>query len=139
MYLIPNFKMARNYPSEKKQSQLGSIYLGNRPSIFGLIGNLDTGAVSPHQYHIIYNELFTSVHSHLTDTVFDSKEWNNMLNLKSLEYNVDPINDPGDQLPPFSDEFVNGLILQFLREIPRNKPKKIRHRMKKEEELPNYQ
>jgi hypothetical protein len=72
----------------------------------GLIGTLDTGAVSP-QYHIIYNELFTSVHGHLNNTVFDSKELNDMLNLKGLEYNVDPINEPGDQLPPFFDEFVN--------------------------------
>jgi hypothetical protein len=72
----------------------------------GLIGNLDTGAVSP-QYHVVYDELFTSVHGHLTDAVFDTEEWNDMLNLKGLEYNVDPIDEPGDQLPPFFDEFVN--------------------------------
>jgi hypothetical protein len=39
--------------------------------------------------------------------VFDVEEWNNMLNLKGLEYNVEPIDEPGDQLPPFFDEFVN--------------------------------
>jgi hypothetical protein len=72
----------------------------------GLIGNLDTGAVSP-QYHVMYDELFTSVHGHLTDAVFDAKEWNEMLCFKGLEYNVDPVDEPGDQLPPFFDEFVN--------------------------------
>jgi hypothetical protein len=72
----------------------------------GLIGNLDTGAVSP-QYHVVDNELFTSVRGHLIDAVFNVEEWNNMLNLKGLEYNVDPIDEPRDQLPPFFDEFVN--------------------------------
>jgi hypothetical protein len=72
----------------------------------GLIGNLDTGAVSP-QYHVVYDELFTSVHGHLTDAVLDAQEWNDMLGLKGLEYNVDPIDEPGDQLPPFFDDFVH--------------------------------
>jgi hypothetical protein len=74
--------------------------------MIGLIGNLDTGAVSP-QYHVVYDELFTSIHGHLTDAVFNAKKWNNMLSLKRLEYNVDPIDEPGDQLSPFFDEFVN--------------------------------
>jgi hypothetical protein len=74
--------------------------------MIGMIGNLDTGAVSP-QYHVVYDELYTSVHGHLTDALFDSEEWNDMLNLKRLEYNVDPINEPGYQLPPFFDKFVH--------------------------------
>jgi high mobility group AT-hook protein 2 len=65
-----------------------------------------TGAVSP-QCHVVYNELFTSVHGHLTDAVFNAEEWNDMLRLKGLEYNVNPIDEPGDQLAPFFDEFVH--------------------------------
>jgi hypothetical protein len=34
--------------------------------------------------------------------VFDAEEWNDR-----LEYNVDPIDETGDQLPPFFDEFVH--------------------------------
>jgi hypothetical protein len=71
----------------------------------GLISNLETGAISP-QYHVVYNELFTSIHSHLADA-FNSEEWNDMLSLKRLEYNIDPIDEPGDELPPFFDEFVH--------------------------------
>jgi hypothetical protein len=75
-------------------------------TLIGLVGNLNTGAVSP-QYHVVYDELFTSLHGHLTDAVFNTEEWNDMLCLKGLEYNVDPVDEPGDQLPPFFDEFVN--------------------------------
>jgi hypothetical protein len=55
----------------------------------------------------VYDELFTSVHGHLTDAVIDAKEWNDMLRLKGLKYNVDQIDEPGDQLSPFFDEFVH--------------------------------
>jgi hypothetical protein len=82
--------------------------MGNSPqhlTSIGLIGNLETGAVSQ-QYHIVYDELFPFIHGHLTDAVFDAEEWNEMLRLKGLEYNVDPIDEP-DQLPPFFDEFVH--------------------------------
>ena len=105
--LDPKLQDGKKLPKWTKRSRLG-IYLGNSPqhsTTVGLIGNLDTGAVSP-QYHVVYDKLFTTVHGHLTDAVFDSEEWNEMLNLKGLEYNVDHLDDP-DRLPPFFDEFVD--------------------------------
>ncbi len=74
--LNPKLQDGKKLPKWTKRSRLG-MYLGNSPkhsSSIGLIGNLDTGAVSP-KYHVVYDELFTSVHGDLTEAVFDADEW----------------------------------------------------------------
>ena len=66
--LDPKLQDGKKLPKWNKRARKG-IYLGvseEHSSTVGLIGNLETGAVSP-QYHVMYDELFTSVHGTITD------------------------------------------------------------------------
>ena len=82
-------------------------YSNEHSTTVGNILNLTTGHISP-QYHVVYDELFTTVLGSLTDAVFDAEEWNALLQLKSLETYIDPPDAARDQLPfrEWFDDFV---------------------------------
>ena len=57
------------------------MYLGSSAthhSTIGKILNLKTGAVSP-QFHVVYDELFTTSFGKLTETAFDKDHWSSLI------------------------------------------------------------
>ena len=103
--LDPRLQDGKKLPKWKKRSRLGQFLGVSSPhsTTVGQILNLDTGAISP-QYHLVYDEQFTTVPGYLTDELFDSETWNNLLGLDSLENSLDP-NDCKDDSLPFPDLF----------------------------------
>ena len=86
--------------------------LGVSPQHANTVGrslNLRTGYVSP-QYHVVYDELFTTVHGHLTEPLFNQETWTSLLRLGGLENTVDPEDCHGDLVPfhEFFDDIVEG-------------------------------
>ena len=68
------------------------MYLGTSPlhhDTVGCILNFETGAVTP-QYHVVYDELFTTVNGYLSDKVFDKDLWNSLISLDGLENSTAP-------------------------------------------------
>ena len=107
--LDPKLQDGKKLPKWTKRSHLG-MYVGVsqvHSSTVGLVLNLQTGHVSP-QYHLVFDEQFTTVPGNLTDEVFNAEEWTNLLSFNSVERNDDPTDDQ-DALTPFQDyydEFV---------------------------------
>jgi hypothetical protein len=64
--------------------------------------------VSP-QYHVVYDERFTTVAGELTDRVFDSEEWNKLFQLDADENLLDPrdIKHGTEPFPDLFDEFLD--------------------------------
>ena len=60
----------------------------------GLILNPETGHISP-QFHVVYDELFSTVYGTVTDGVFDADQWQSLIELKGEEHCIDP-NDRDD-------------------------------------------
>jgi hypothetical protein len=48
----------------------------------------ETGSISP-QYHVVYDELYSSVKGFLTNTVFDEETWDSILSLGGLEQTLE--------------------------------------------------
>ena len=107
--LDPRLQDGQKLPKWSKRSRLG-MYLGTSTShspTVGLILNLQTGHVSP-QYHVVYDELFTTVQGQLTDDCFDRETWLTLLNLGGYDHNFDPDDLKGNKVPiqDFYDDFV---------------------------------
>lgn len=108
----------KKLPKWKPRSHLG-MYLGVSPThapTVGRILNLRTGAITP-QYHIMFDELFTTVLGHGTDLLFNADLWNGMLALDGLQNNLDPTDTEDENLPfqELYDDFVTDLRLD---EVP---------------------
>ena len=107
--LDPTLQDGKKLPKWKKRARLG-MYVGNSPqhhNTVGLILNLDTRYVSP-QYHVVYDERFTTVAGRLTRDVFDANEWNELLSLDCIENHLDPQDVRDNHVPyqEFYDEFA---------------------------------
>ena len=106
--LDPKLQDGKKLPKWKKRSRLG-MYVGNSPqhhNAVGLILNLQTGYVSP-QYHVVYDEHFSSVLGLGVEEVFAPEEWDKLLTLDSIENNSEPTDIHDDIVPfqEFYDEF----------------------------------
>lgn len=89
--LDPKLQDGKKIPKWKKRTRLG-MNVGSsseHSSTVNRILSLDTGHVSP-QYHVVYDELFTTVYGELTDRVFDQEEWNGLLLLDGEDNLLDP-------------------------------------------------
>ena len=108
--LSPKLQDAKKLPKWKRKSRLG-VYLGgssqHSPTV-GRILNLKTGHISP-QFHVVYDELFTSVQGKLEKEYFDPTIWSNMIQLKGLELSLDASDlDDGDSCyQDLYEDFVN--------------------------------
>jgi hypothetical protein len=77
------------------------MYLGastTHSSTVGHILNLKTSHISP-QYHVIYDELFTSVQGELIDQVFDARHWQELIEFGGEERLLDPTDAADDHVP----------------------------------------
>jgi hypothetical protein len=89
------------------------MYLGastTHSSTVGRILNLKTGHISP-QYHVVYDELFTSVQGELIDQVFDARHWQELIEFGGEERLLDPTDAADGRVPftEFYDDFVPDL------------------------------
>lgn len=90
--LDPKLQDGKKIPKWTKRSRQG-MYLGASPehsSTVGRVLNTITGYISP-QYHVVYDELFQTVHGKLTDEVIDPDLWQGLLALDSLENAIDSV------------------------------------------------
>ena len=80
--LDPKLQDGHKLPKWTQRSRCG-VYLGSSsvhsPTV-GRILNLSTGAISP-QYHVVYDELFTTTFGALTETVMDGDLWTSLIEL----------------------------------------------------------
>ena len=92
MYVLdPKLQDGHKLLKWDKRSRCG-MYLGASPTHHDTVGrilNFDTGYITP-QYHVIYDELFTTVPGYLTDPLFDSDLWNLLITLDGLDNSIDP-------------------------------------------------
>ena len=102
--LDPMLQDGKWLPKWTPMSHLG-MYMGSSPSYSETVTwslGLETGYVSA-QYHVIYDELFSSVQGILTEDLFDHACWYKLLHLEySCEADVD--NDEGHPIP-FHDHY----------------------------------
>jgi hypothetical protein len=88
--LDPKIQDGKKLPKWKARSRVG-MYIGSsheHSSTVGRVLNLRTGAVSP-QYHVVYDELFSSVSSYaMNDAKFDPITWSELVQT-GLESQVD--------------------------------------------------
>jgi hypothetical protein len=94
--LDPKLQDGHKLPKFKKRSRCG-VYLGHsmtHSTNVGLILNPETGHISP-QFHVVYDELFSTVYGTVTDGVFDADQWQSLIELKGEEHSIDP-NDRDD-------------------------------------------
>ena len=108
--LDPKLQDGKKLPKWTMRSRQG-VYLGISPvhaSTVGRILNITTGAVTP-QYHVMYDEYFTTVTGKATDAIFDSELWNTLLSRDGLENTADPMDFEGEITPfqEFFDDFVD--------------------------------
>ena len=85
--LDPRLQDKQKIPKWTKRSRSG-MYVGSsmyHHSTVGRILNLKTGAVSA-QFHVLYDELFTTAYGRLDDRAFDAKHWQDLLNFNSGDY-----------------------------------------------------
>ena len=95
--LDPTLQDGRKLPKFKKRSRCG-VYLGkslSHSNSVGLILNPETGHISP-QFHVVYDELYSTVFGRITDEVFDTAGWNQLLELQGEENLLDDhdLDDP---------------------------------------------
>jgi hypothetical protein len=107
--LDPTLQDGQKLPKWKKRTRLG-MNLGvseHHSSNINRVLSLDTGHVSP-QYHVVYDELFTTVVGDLTDRVFESEEWNSLFLINGEENLLDPrdVKHGTEPIPNFFDDFV---------------------------------
>ena len=96
--LDPRRQDGSKLPKWTKKSRL-AMYLGSsfeHASTVGCILHLTSGHVSP-QYHVVYDEMFSTVQGHLTDGLFDRSAWNDLIDLKGHERLTDLSN--GSEIP----------------------------------------
>ena len=89
--LDPHLQDGHKLPKWKQRSHCG-VYLGVSPvhaDSVGRILNLSSGAIT-NQYHVVYDELFTTTFGALTDKVMDKDLWTSLLSLQGEENSLEP-------------------------------------------------
>ena len=102
--LDPTLQDGKRLPKWTPKSHLG-MYMGSSPShseTVARILSLETGYVSA-QYHVVYDELFSSVQGTLTEELFDHARWHKLLRL-GYSCDVDVDDDEGRPIP-FHDHY----------------------------------
>ena len=103
--LDPRLQDKQKIPKWTKRSRCG-MYLGSsmyHHSTVGRILNLKTGAISA-QYHVLYDELFTTAYDRLDDRAFDAKHWKDLLSFNSGDYFESGVTKEAADDAPSSDE-----------------------------------
>jgi hypothetical protein len=108
--LNPKLQDGKKLPKWTMRSRQG-VYLGISPvhaSTVGRILNITTGAITP-QYHVMYDEYYTTVNGYASDAIFDSELWTTLLSRDGLENTADPMDFEGNITPfqEFFDDFVD--------------------------------
>ncbi len=97
----PKLQNGEKLPKWTRKSALG-VHLGTstfHSETIGRILNLATGHISP-QYHVVYDELYTSVRGALTHQAMNSQVWHDMLRLGGEEALLDPPSPEDPAAPP---------------------------------------
>ena len=68
--------------------------------MIGLIQNVRTGSISP-QFHVVYDDGFTTVPSHLTDDHIKPEDWKTLLMFNRM-LSIDP-----DELYELNEEWLS--------------------------------
>ena len=107
--LHPTLRDGRKVPRWTKRSRRG-VYLGAAPlhaSSIGRILSLETGHISP-QFHVVYDEKFTSVSTLNTDIFFEQHPWERLYETGVERLTDGAVLSPDDPLPfqEFFDDFV---------------------------------
>ena len=108
--LDPTLQNGHKLPKWQKRSRCG-VYLGMSPqhaTSVGRILNLKTGAISP-QYHVVYDELFSTVFGARSDNTFDDTMWSNLIQLGGEDHTL----TPSDRLDPETMDVANDLFDEF--------------------------
>ena len=103
--LDPRLQDKQKIPKWTKRSRCG-MYLGSsmyHHSTVGRILNLKTGAISC-QYHVLYDELFTTTYGRLDDKAFDAQHWRDLLSFNSGDYFESGVTNELRDDAPSSDE-----------------------------------
>ena len=101
--LDPKLQDGKKLPKWKPRSRQG-MNLGASPDhseTVGRILNLQTGSISP-QFHIVYDERFSTVRSAEANTPFPDMEWDELIDLGGLSRTLDD-RDVRDGVAPFQD------------------------------------
>ena len=104
--LDPKLQDGKKLPKWRRKSRLG-VYLGasteHSPTVARVL-NPVSGYISP-QYHVVFDEYFSTVTSVLTDDSFDPAMWETLLVREGLERNLDQCEGPIPQ--ELFQEFVD--------------------------------
>ena len=117
--LDPTLQDGKKLPKWNKRSRVG-VYLGcsaEHHSTVGRILNRKTGHISP-QYHVIYDETFSTVAADVTDTAFDAELWENLLT-------HDPVDNhlaPEDRADPEVTRVAKDLYDSFVNDVTDDSP-----------------
>ena len=107
--LDPKLQDGKHLPKFTRRSRQG-MYVGKsaqHSTLIGRILNLDSGAVSP-QYHVIYDEKFSTVGGRLEDPL-TTTEWNNMLLLQGLARDPELIEGHPDYPAEIFQDFLDSI------------------------------
>ena len=88
--LDPKLCDGHKLPKWQNRSRIG-MNLGSSPvhaATVGRVLNFDTGYVSP-QFHLVYDELFSSTLGYVSDAVMDGNMWRQLISLNGEENNLD--------------------------------------------------
>lgn len=108
--LDPSLADGKRIPKWTKRSRQG-MYLGVSPvhsTTVGRVLHLVTGHISP-QFHLVYDELFTTVASSSKDEQLTTVEWTTLLDMNGHEHTLDTTDVQGDIVPftEFFDDFID--------------------------------
>jgi hypothetical protein len=98
--LDPKLQDNKKLPKWTRRSRRG-VYLGVSPSHASTVGrilNVRTGAITP-QYHVVYDELFSTVQGTATDGLLDETLWNDLIRLNGIEHTLSPEDLKGEIAP----------------------------------------
>jgi hypothetical protein len=107
--LNPKLQDGRKLPKWSMRSRQG-MFVGPSPdhaSTVGNVLNLQTGSVSP-QYHVVYDEQYSTTFGSLTDLVFSEDLWQTLLDSGGLQNTLDRTNIRGGHVP--FEDFYNDFL-----------------------------
>ena len=117
--LDPTLQDGKKLPKWNKRSQVG-VYLGcaaEHHSTVGRILNRKTGAIYP-QYHVVYDELFSTIAADVSDTAFDADLWESLLTYDPIDNHL----DPEDQADPAVTRVAQDLYDSFVNDVTTDSP-----------------
>ena len=103
--LDPRLQDGKKLPKWNRRSRMG-VNLGYSPThsdTVGLVLNPVTGYISP-QYHVVYDELYTTVPGEFDQDLFDDEHWDTLLMNGGLVREV-PVLEQSENQIPFAEHF----------------------------------